>query len=55
MALSSHILELQRKHRSLSDAIAQAQMKPGVDTLKISAMKKQKLALKEEIQRLETA
>ncbi|MEM6308539.1 MAG: DUF465 domain-containing protein [Pseudomonadota bacterium] len=52
MALSSHLQELKRKHQILSDAVDEAQRAPGSDDLEIATMKKQKLRLKEEIQRL---
>ena len=42
MSLSSHLQELKRKHQSLSDAVD------------ITDLKKQKLRLKEEIERLST-
>ena len=53
MSLSSHLIELRKKHETLSDKVEKAQMSPGVDDLEISALKKQKLLLKEEITRLE--
>lgn len=52
MALSSHLEELKRKHQILSDAVEEAQRAPGSNDLEISDMKKQKLRLKEEIERL---
>lgn len=52
MALSSHLQELKRKHQILSDAVDEAQRAPGSNDLEIASMKKQKLRLKEEIQRL---
>lgn len=52
MTLTSHIAELRRKHRDLSDAVEAAQRAPGIDALSIAQMKKQKLALKEQIHRL---
>ena len=52
MSLTSHIEELRKKHRTLSDAIDEAQRQPAQDELEISRMKKQKLQLKEEITRL---
>jgi len=55
MSLSSHIEELRRKHEHLSERVEQEQRKPGVDPLDIAALKKQKLRLKEEIQRLSHA
>jgi hypothetical protein len=52
MSLTSHLQELKRKHQNLSDAVEQAQRAPGSNDLQIADMKKQKLRLKEEIERL---
>ncbi|WP_299926172.1 DUF465 domain-containing protein [uncultured Pelagimonas sp.] len=52
MSLSSHLQELKKKHQSLSDAVEEAQRAPGVDDLQIVDMKRQKLKIKEEIERL---
>lgn len=52
MTVASHLQELRRKHESLSTSVEQAQRAPGSDALKIAAMKKQKMKLKEEITRL---
>ncbi|MEO0939024.1 MAG: DUF465 domain-containing protein [Pseudomonadota bacterium] len=52
MSLSAHLTELKKKHETLSAAVETAQRAPGSDTLKLAAMKKQKLKLKEEISRL---
>jgi hypothetical protein len=52
MSLGSHIAELRRKHEHLSERVEVAQRSPGVDDLKIADMKKQKLRLKEDIERL---
>lgn len=52
MALSSHLEELKRKHQVLSEAVEAAQRAPGSNDLEIADMKKQKLRLKEEIERL---
>ncbi|MEM8592033.1 MAG: DUF465 domain-containing protein [Pseudomonadota bacterium] len=52
MSLNSHVVELKRKHETLSEAVEIAQRSPGADTLEIAKMKKQKLQLKEEIERL---
>ncbi|MGV6850360.1 MAG: YdcH family protein [Marinibacterium sp.] len=52
MSLSTHLSELQRKHKTLSEQVEAAQRAPGVDDLQIANLKKQKLRLKEEIQRL---
>lgn len=52
MSLTSHIEELRKKHQLLSDQVEVAQRTPSVDDLEIAEMKKQKLHLKEEIERL---
>ena len=52
MSLSSHLQELKRKHQTLSEAVEDAQRSPGVDGLRIAELKKQKLRLKEEIERI---
>lgn len=52
MSVTSHIQELRKKHQTLSDKVEEAQRNPGYDDLHIAQMKKQKLALKEEIGRL---
>ncbi|MEO0356839.1 MAG: DUF465 domain-containing protein [Pseudomonadota bacterium] len=54
MTVTSHIVELKRKHQTLSDAVDAAQRTPSSNTLEIVALKKQKLALKEEIRRLQS-
>ncbi len=55
MALSSHLLELRKKHQNLSDAVDKAQRAPALDSASIVMMKKQKLRIKEEISRLSDA
>lgn len=52
MNLDSHVLELKKKHESLDHQIEEAQRAPGVDDLKITELKKKKLRIKEEIERL---
>ncbi len=52
MSMSSHLAELKRKHQHLSLEVEQAQRAPGVDGLELATLKKQKLRLKEEIERL---
>jgi hypothetical protein len=54
MTIASHLVELRRKHDTLSEMVEQAQRSPGVDDLKIAELKKQKLKIKEEITRLST-
>ncbi|WP_172298870.1 YdcH family protein [Pseudoruegeria sp. HB172150] len=52
MSLSSHLEELRKKHETLSDQVEDALQHPSMDALSITELKKQKLRLKEEIQRL---
>ncbi|HBS50166.1 MAG TPA: DUF465 domain-containing protein [Rhodobacteraceae bacterium] len=52
MSVSAHLVELKKKHENLSHEVEQAQRHPGSDALHLSALKKQKLKLKEEIERL---
>ncbi len=52
MSMSSHIQELRKKHQSLSDRVEQAQRSPGISDIDISQLKKEKLRLKEQIERL---
>ena len=54
MNLGSHIQELRKKHETLSTKVEEVQRNPGSDALEISALKKKKLQLKEEITRLST-
>ncbi|MFT4716173.1 MAG: hypothetical protein ACI861_000740 [Paracoccaceae bacterium] len=53
MSLSSHLQELQKKHETLSKQVETVQRSPGSDDLVVGEMKKQKLRLKEEIQRIQ--
>lgn len=52
MSLSSHLQELKRKHQNLSDKVEAAQRAPGTTDQEIMDMKKAKLRIKEEIERL---
>lgn len=54
MSLTAHLQELRRKHQTLSDEVDKAQRSPASDDLHVSQLKKQKLRLKEEIERLST-
>jgi hypothetical protein len=55
MSLNAHLQELRKKHQNLSEAVEAAQRSPAVDQLDIAALKKQKLRIKEEINRLSHA
>ena len=52
MTMQSHLSELQRKHRALEDEIADAIAHPSTDGLKIAELKRRKLLVKDEIQRI---
>jgi len=53
MSIQSHINELHKKHTKLKQTIESELKHPGADELQIHAMKKQKLRLKDEINKLE--
>ena len=53
MTVSSHVLTLRKKHQELSEEIEQAQKALASDDLNVTAMKKRKLKIKEEISRLQ--
>ena len=53
MALSAHLQELSEKHRLLERRIREEMARPGSDDLEIRRLKQEKLALKDEMTRLE--
>jgi hypothetical protein len=55
MALSAHLQELSEKHRQLERRIEEEALRPGSDDLAIRRLKQEKLKLKDEIVKLETA
>jgi hypothetical protein len=52
MTIQAHIAELERRHQVLDDEIAEALTHSSSDDLKIAELKRQKLHLKDEIERL---
>jgi len=52
MTLSAHLVELSEKHRALEQKIEAELARPSADTLKISKWKREKLRLKDEMERL---
>jgi hypothetical protein len=52
MALEARIQELAKRHSDLETAIDQETKRPLVDTVRVQAMKKEKLRLKDEISEL---
>jgi hypothetical protein len=54
MSLNSHLHELRKKHETLSRQVEEEQRSPSADTIVLSEMKKRKLAIKQQIERLST-
>lgn len=52
MSISTHLAELEQRHRALEDEIAEALAHPSSDGLTIAELKRRKLHLKDEIARL---
>ncbi|MEM7522343.1 MAG: DUF465 domain-containing protein [Pseudomonadota bacterium] len=52
MSISSHLVELRRKHAALERKIETERRSPGSDDLNIAELKREKLRLKDEISRL---
>lgn len=52
MSIVSHLSELQRKHQMLERQIENETKRPQVDELRVTALKRRKLFLKDEINRL---
>ena len=52
MALDAHLEELSEKHRALDRKIEEELARPTSDDLKVAEWKRQKLRLKDEIERL---
>ena len=55
MALAGHIQELSEKHRKLEQRIEAEMARPDWDEVAIQSLKKEKLRLKDEIERLRTS
>ena len=52
MSMQSHLAELEKRHRALEDEINDCLTHPAVDDLKIVELKRRKLQVKDEIERL---
>ena len=52
MPIEGHLSQLERKHRSLEVDIEAEMHRPSHDGIRLAEMKKQKLTLKDRIQRL---
>ena len=52
MSMQSHLAELERKHQALETELADALAHPSIDDLTIAELKRRKLQVKDEIERL---
>ncbi len=52
MSITAHINALEKKHTELKAAVAAESSRPSPDFAKVTQLKKQKLKIKEELQRL---
>jgi hypothetical protein len=52
MSMQSHLAELERKHQALEAELTDCMAHPAVDDLKIVELKRRKLLVKDEIERL---
>ncbi len=53
MSLAAHVSSLETKHAKLEDLIAEESHRPMPDFTVVQTLKKQKLLIKEELQRLD--
>lgn len=53
MSLTSHLEQLKRKHGDLEKEISEALARPGRDDIELLKLKRKKLALKDEITKLD--
>lgn len=52
MSMESHLQELERRHEALERKLEKARTHPSMDSLEVASLKRKKLQLKDEIQRL---
>lgn len=52
MTIDAHVAELERRHAALEQELHTAMMQPATDGLTVADIKRRKLALKDEIERL---
>lgn len=55
MAIEAHLVELERKHRNLDSELAEALRHPSTDDARILELKRRKLILKDQIERIRIA
>ena len=52
MTMQAHLAELERKHQALEDQLAEELTHPSSDGFKITQLKRRKLLVKDEIERI---
>jgi hypothetical protein len=52
MTIQAHLSELERRHRALEDEIAEELTHPSSDGFRVAELKRRKLLVKDEIERL---
>lgn len=52
MSLASHLDELKRRHNDIERELDEALLHPSVDDLEIAQLKRRKLAIKDEMEKL---
>jgi hypothetical protein len=52
MTATPHLDRIERKYQSLKDRISQARQHPSIDDLELAELKRQKLQLKDELEKL---
>ena len=52
MSLQGHLAELERRHKALERELEAARVHPAIDELRLKELKRKKLQLKDEIERL---
>ncbi len=52
MSLQGHLAELERRHQAIERELSTAQKQPATDELKVRELKRKKLLLKDQIERL---
>ena len=55
MALHGHIVHLSNQHKKIEDIIESEMASPDWDEIRVAALKKQKLRIKDELERLRNA
>jgi len=55
MAIQAHLVELERKHKSLENELHEALIHLSTDDLRIAELKRRKMMVKDQIERLKLA